>query len=69
MGASLLRWTRFRKRVAPLADAGGPRVFCSDCRDHVTLAGAVRTLLASGHWAWSGRCPTCHTELRRLAEV
>lgn len=66
---SLLRWTGFRKRAAPLADADGPRVFCSHCRESVALAGASRTLLASGHWAWSGRCPHCQTVLRRLAEV
>ncbi len=63
----------FWKRASagrPVAPAeGGPRLFCSGCREYVTLAGAVRTLLASGHWAWRGPCPHCLTVLHQIIQL
>ncbi len=58
----------FRKHVtpAPRPAQAGPRIFCERCRNSVTVVDAVRTLLASGHWAWSGACPQCQQILHKL---
>jgi hypothetical protein len=30
------------------------------------MVAAIRTLLASGHWAWQGTCPGCRATLHLL---